>query len=124
MYLVNDLPDIVEVLRHYGANITRTNGQVNVKCPFHDDTHRSAAFNVNKNIFNCLACGMNGNSLQIIAKKEGVDIREAKSIAERITGAGDSEIRSKYLSGRKLPGKQGNHKGSSTIGSIRRSLGA
>ena len=124
MYLVNDLPDIVEVLRHYGANVSRTTGQVNVKCPFHDDTHRSAAFNSSKNIFNCLACGMNGNSLQIIAKKEGVSINEAKSFAERITGTGNSQVRNKYFSGRRLPSKQGNNKGSGTTGSIRRSLGA
>lgn len=124
MYLTNDLPDIVDVLKHYGAYVIKTKGQVNVKCPFHNDTHRSAAFNSEKNIFNCLACGMQGNSLQIIAKKEGVDIREAKSFAERIIGSSVSQVRNKYSSGRKLPSKQGYNKGSSTAGSIRRSRGA
>ncbi len=79
MSLVDDLPDIVAVLKHYGANFSRTTGQVNIKCPFHDDTHSSASFNTKENIFNCFACGMNGNSLQIIAKQERVGIREAKS---------------------------------------------
>ena len=69
MYLTDDLPDIVLVLKHYGANPPRTSGQVNLKCPFHDDTHSSASFNTRENIFNCFACGMNGNSLQIIAKE-------------------------------------------------------
>ena len=101
MYLTDDLPDIVLVLKHYGANPPRTSGQVNLKCPFHNDTHSSASFNTRENIFNCFACGMNGNSLQIIAKQERVDIREAK-----------------------LPSQQGNNKGSSTNGSIRRSRGA
>jgi hypothetical protein len=32
MYLVDDLPDIVAVLKHYGANINRSSGQVNIKC--------------------------------------------------------------------------------------------
>jgi len=124
MYLTDDLPDIVLVLKHYGANPPRTSGQVNLKCPFHNDTHSSASFNTRENIFNCFACGMNGNSLQIIAKQERVDIREAKSFAEGITGQGGSQVRSKHLSGRRLPSQQGNNKGSSTNGSIRRSRGA
>lgn len=124
MYLTDDLPDIVEVLRHYGAKMNRTTGQVNIKCPFHDDTHSSASFNTKENIFNCFACGMQGNSLQIIARQERVSIHEAKSFAEGIVGLGNNQVRSKHLSGRRLPGKQGNNKGSSTAGSIRRSRGA
>ncbi len=124
MSLVDDLPDIVAVLKHYGANFTRTSGQVNIKCPFHDDTHSSASFNTKENIFNCFACGMSGNSLQIIAKQERVDIREAKSFAEGIAGLGNNQVRSKHLSGGRLPRKQGNNKGGSTAGSIRRSRGA
>ena len=124
MYLVDDLPDIVSVLKHYGANINRASGQVNIKCPFHNDSHASASFNTRQNIFNCFACGMQGNSIQIIARKEGCDIREAKSIAEGITGQSGNQVRGKHLSGGRLPSKQGNNKGSSTSGSIRRSRGA
>lgn len=124
MYLTDDLPDIVLVLKHYGANPLRTTGQVNIKCPFHDDTHSSASFNTKENIFNCFACGMNGNSLQIIAKQERVDIREAKSFAEGITGQSGGKVRGKHLSGGRLPSKQGNNAGSSANGAIRRSRGA
>jgi DNA primase len=124
MSLVDDLPDIVSVLKHYGANISRTTGQVNVKCPFHNDSHASASFNTRDNIFNCFACGVNGNSIQIIAKREGVDIREAKSIAEGITGQSHNEVRGKHLSGGRLPSKSGNQSGSSANGAIRRSRGA
>ena len=124
MYLVDELPDIVAVLKHYGANINRSSGQVNVKCPFHNDSHASASFNTRQNIFNCFACGMQGNSIQIIAKKEGCDIREAKSIAEGITGESNQQVRGKHLSGGRLPSKQGNNQGSSASGAIRRSRGA
>ena len=124
MYLVDDLPDIVAVLRHYGATINRIGRQVNIKCPFHNDSHASASFNTQDNIFNCFACGMQGNSIQIIAKQERCEIREAKSIAEGITGESDEQVRGKHLSGRRLPSKSGNHKGSSTSGAIRRSRGA
>ena len=124
MSLVDDLPDIVAVLKHYGAHITRSSGQVNVKCPFHNDSHASASFNTRDNIFNCFACGMNGNSIQIIAKQERCDIREAKSIAEGITGESNQQVRGKHLSGGRLPRKSGNNQGSSASGAIRRSRGA
>ena len=120
MYSDDDLPDIVAVLKHYGANITRSSGQVTIKCPFHNDSHASASFNTKDNLFNCFACGMNGNSIQIIAKQERVDIREAKSFAEGITGESHSQVRGKHLSGGRLPSKSGNNKGGSASGAIRR----
>lgn len=120
MYLVDDLPDIVSVLKHYGANINRASGQVNIKCPFHNDSHASASFNTKQNIFNCFACGMQGNSIQIIARQERCDIREAKSIAEGITGEGNDQVRGKHLSGGRLPSRSGNNAGSSADGAIRR----
>ena len=120
MYLVDDLPDIVSVLKHYGANINRASGQVNIKCPFHNDSHASASFNTKQNIFNCFACGMQGNSIQIIARQERCDIREAKSIAEGITGEGNNQVRGKHLSGGRLPSRSGNNAGSSADGAIRR----
>ena len=124
MYLVDDLPDIVAVLKHYGANITRASGQVNIKCPFHNDSHASASFNTRQNIFNCFACGMQGNSIQIIAKQERCDIREAKSIAEGITGQSNEQVRGEYTSGGRLPRKSGNNTRGGSSMSIRRSLGA
>jgi DNA primase len=89
----NDLPDIREVLMHYGAQVREGHGQVNLKCPFHSDTHQSGSANLNNNIYICFACGVQGNSLQIIAQQERVDIREAKSIAERIVGSSTTVIR-------------------------------
>jgi DNA primase len=124
MSLVDDLPDIVSVLKHYGANVNRTTGQVNIKCPFHNDSHASASFNTRDNIFNCFACGMQGNSIQIIAKQERCDIREAKSIAEGITGQSNSQVRGEYTSGGRLPRKSGNKSGGGSGSTIRRSLGA
>ena len=124
MYLTDDMPDIVTVLKHYGANMNRTSGQVNIRCPFHDDTHKSASFNTKENIFNCFACGMQGNSLQIIARQERVNIHEAKFFAEGITGQSSGQIRGKHLSGGRLPKKQRHSVGSGMSGSIRRSRGA
>ena len=120
---VNDLPSIVEVLRHYGASLRATSGQVNLRCPFHSDTHQSGSANLDDNIFICFACGVQGNSLQIVAQQERVDIREAKSIAEGIVGTSSNQVRGKHLSGRGLPQKQRYNNGSGTTGTIRRSRG-
>jgi DNA primase len=120
----NDLPSIREVLLHYGANLRQGHGQVNLKCPFHSDTHQSGSANLDDNIFICFACGMQGNSLQIISQREGVNIREAKRIAEGFTQQGNSQVRGKHLSGGRLPKKQGHSLGTGTSGVIRRSRGA
>lgn len=124
MYLVNDMPSVKAVLEHYGAVIRRDHGQTNLKCPFHGDTHQSGTANLDENIFICFACGIQGNSLQLIARQEGVDIREAKRIAEGITGTSSPSVSGKHLSSRRLPQKQRYNSGNSTSGSIRRSRGA
>lgn len=121
---MSDLPSVRDVLIHYGADVRRNHGQVNLRCPFHGDTHQSGTANLDTNLFACFACGVQGNSLQIIAQQEGIDIREAKRFAERITGQSHDEVSGKHLSGRRLPQKQGYSTGSSTAGSIRRSRGA
>lgn len=118
---VNDLPSIAEILRHYGASLRATHGQVNLRCPFHSDTHQSGTANLDKNIFICFACGVQGNSLQIVASQENVNINEAKRIAEGITGTSSGQIRGKHLSGGRLPQKQRHPNGDSTAGAIRRS---
>ena len=120
----NDLPSIRTILEHYGASLRSTHGQVNLKCPFHGDSHQSGTANLDKNIFICFACGVQGNSLQIIAQQEGININEAKRFSEGITGTVYEEVRGKYSSGRRLPTKQGNTASGSTVGSIRRSRGA
>ena len=120
----NDLPSIRAILEHYGAKLRQNHGQVNLKCPFHSDTHQSGSANLDKNIFICFACGVQGNSIQIIVRQEGLNFNEAKRFAEGITGEVSTQVRGKYSSGRNLPSKSGNHKGSSASGAIRRSRGA
>ena len=117
----NDLPSIRAILEHYGAKLRQGHGQITLRCPFHSDTHQSGSANLDKNIFICFACGVQGNSLQIISRQEGIDIREAKSFAERITGASNGEIRGKHLSGGRLPKAKRNSSRSGTAGAIRRS---
>ena len=89
---MNDLPSIRDVLIHYGAQVGRTHGQVNLRCPFHGDTHQSGTANLDNNVFVCFACGVQGNSLQLIAQQEGISVRDAKEFAERITGTSVTKV--------------------------------
>jgi hypothetical protein len=68
MYSDNDLPDIVMVLEHYGAVVRRTTGQLISSVRSTMTPTLVHSFNTRENIFNCFACGMQGNSLQIIAQ--------------------------------------------------------
>src|ERR1019366_1715103 len=92
----NDLPSIGLVISHYGADVYRTSGQGPIKCPFHDDKHASAGIDFSNNLFNCFTCGVKGNSLQIIAQREGVNIGKAALIAEGITGESHVKLRGEY----------------------------
>ena len=120
---MNDLPSIKAVLEHYGASIRRDHGQANLKCPFHSDSHQSGTANLDENLFVCFACGVQGNSLQIIARQEGCDIREAAKFAEGTLGHSVQKVPGKHLSGRGLPSKQRYNSGGSAVGTIRRSRG-
>ena len=118
----DDLPNIGRVLDYYGADLKRSSGAGSVKCPFHDDTHASAGIDFNRNLFNCFTCGVGGNSLQIIAQREGVSIHEARSLSESITGESNGSVSGEHRYGRGLPKRKGYHQGSSLAGSVRRSL--
>lgn len=80
----HEKPSISAILEHYGANVVKRRGWVSMRCPFHDDTHRSATANYDENVFCCFACQIKGDGYTIIMTKEGVNFREAISIAQRI----------------------------------------
>ena len=111
----NDLPSIKDILEHYGARVRQTHGQVNLRCPFHGDTHQSGSANLDKNLFICFACGVQGNSIQIIIQQEGLNFNEAVTFAEGITGKSNAELRGKYSSGNRLPKRKSNSNRSGSI---------
>lgn len=80
----DDNPNITAILEYYGATVPTRNGWAKMKCPFHNDSHASAAVNLQDNIFKCHACQYKGSGYNIIMQKEGVGFREAISIAEGI----------------------------------------
>ena len=111
-----DKPSIEEYLTHIGAAVPAMgNGWRKMKCPFHDDSHASAAVNYDKNAFICHGCGVKGDTYSLIMHQEGGRYREAIKFAASVLVTGNAEIRqqdrtSKGLSrGSKSIGRRGKH---------------
>jgi DNA primase len=87
-------PSIEEYLHYIGAAVpSMGSGWRKMKCPFHIDTHASAAVNFDKNAFVCHGCGVKGDTFSLIMYKEGGDYREAVKFAASVLASGNTEIR-------------------------------
>lgn len=70
--------DIARVVESYGIELKPSSrGDLKGLCPFHDDTKPSMVVTPAKGLFHCMACGEAGNVIQFVAKKEGIEEREA-----------------------------------------------
>ena len=70
---VREKLDFVEVLSHYGLEQKGHGKQVKIICPFHNDHKPSCGVNLEKQVYNCFACGAGGNALDFVAYMEGLD---------------------------------------------------
>jgi DNA primase len=87
-------PSIEEYLHYIGAAVpSMGSGWRKMKCPFHIDTHASAAVNFDKNAFVCHGCGVKGDTFSLIMYKEGGDYREAVKFAASVLASGNTEVR-------------------------------
>ena len=110
-------PDIGTVLEHYGINVIDKHGWIPCKCVIHDDSHASAAYNLDNQAYNCLVCNLLGDVYDLVAKKEGMNFVSAKREAERIANGNSKKIlRVNNTTGSLLPtGSRHNPKGSKFI---------
>ena len=76
-------PDLALVLEHYGLNIIHKHGWSPCKCVVHEDSHASAAYNLDKQVYNCLVCNLLGDVYDVVAAKEGVDFTTYEGFADR-----------------------------------------
>ena len=103
----SDKHSIEDILRHYGAELPYgRSGWVKVRCPFHDDSHASAAVNFQENQFKCFACDVGGDPYDLISNQEGLNFVEAIQFAERISPTGGAVVLSKRGSGRELSSRK------------------
>lgn len=117
----DDNPDITAILEYYGGTVpTRRASWAKMKCPFHNDSHASAAVHLGDNLFKCHGCQYKGNGYSIIKEKEGVSFREAVTLAKGILEKSGSPIPQRSTRGRGLPRRTGNYLGASASGSLGR----
>jgi DNA primase len=109
-------PSIEEYLNYIGAAVPPMgSGWRKMKCPFHIDTHASAAVNFDKNAFVCHGCGVKGDTYSLIMYKEGGDYREAVKFATSVLTTGNTEIRQQDRSSNRVSikpsslGRRGKH---------------
>ena len=87
-------PSIEEYLTHIGAAVPAMgSGWRKMKCPFHDDSHASAAVNYDKNAFICHGCGIKGDTFSLIMDRERINYREAVQFAASVLTSGNTEVR-------------------------------
>lgn len=93
-------------MEHYGiCDLPEEDRWIKVKCPFHGDSHASATVNPVKNGFKCFACGIQGDTYNIIMQHEGVEFLEAVKRAEEISGISSKSLRKEHSSSRRVSSK-------------------
>lgn len=117
---------LMEVFDHYNIEAGSSHGtSFRIRCPFHEDDRPSCSVNLESKVFNCFACGEQGNVFDLIAGLEGFDPNtQFRSVLEKaidILGHNPSPKRSKSSSKNNL--KNEDKKGSNLSNSSDKSEG-
>ncbi|WP_435820674.1 CHC2 zinc finger domain-containing protein [Kitasatospora cineracea] len=93
--MVEQKPDIREVLRHfYGIEVRERGGWQKILCPLHPEENPSASVNIEKQRWSCFVCDVREDSYDVIRRELGVGFREAHEFAhERFSGGGADVLR-------------------------------
>lgn len=80
---------IAEVIKYLcpGWEAPDDNGYLWIKtlCPFHGDSHSSAAVSYEYESFSCLACGVKGTWWALLKEEGGLSNSEIKRVAESLS---------------------------------------
>src|SRR5690606_17641311 len=105
-------PEIVQVIQSWypmWKPPAERHGWLSCLCPFHDETRPSASVNYEKNAFNCHGCGMKGDIIALIRRKEGLSYGEAVKRAASLVDGGGKAVSQlpRRKSGRGVFGRSG-----------------
>ena len=107
-------PSLYDVLDHYGWNPPgERGGWSSVKCQVHDETRASCRVNYDLGVVRCMACEFKGDVYTVIMHHEGVDFREALTIAGELFNGTDTGARGQ-AKGRTGSGRSGRTTGGGT----------
>lgn len=77
-----DKPELSVVLEHYGVEVPGRSGWAAIRCPIHDDQHKSAQCNLDEQKWNCFTCSTGGDVYTLIMAREGLGYRDAVRFGE------------------------------------------
>jgi DNA primase len=69
--------DLVAVIEAHGVALKKEGRDFVGLCPFHDDKKPSLRVTPAKGLWRCMSCGAAGNAIQFVARKEGIEEKEA-----------------------------------------------
>ncbi|ADX98313.1 CHC2 zinc finger domain-containing protein [Mycoplasma suis] len=75
-YLDRKKYKVKEVIQNY-LSLEKRGRNFWAICPFHDDTRASLSVSEEKNIFKCFSCGVTGDAISFVMKKENIPFNEA-----------------------------------------------
>jgi hypothetical protein len=83
----------MKFFENYFNNVDFYSGaeEIKVLCPFHSDTLASASINVDKSLFNCLACGVGYNEQQFISNINDISLVDAGKVLSKLEGTQTNE---------------------------------
>src|SRR5690554_2315128 len=84
-----------EVLNHYGLKPKLSTGSSSgmLLCPFHEDKTASLQVNLEKNFYNCHACGKTGDVIQFVQDYEKLSKHEAINKCKTLVSINDEGLR-------------------------------
>ena len=84
----NAIP-IEPIVSFFGGEVRSGTGEVRVRCLMHNDSHRSASINADKNLYYCQTCGKGGNAVNIVCILENLEFVDGiKRAIEIASGSG------------------------------------
>lgn len=87
----------IDMLRFYdpyalGLQVTSITGfEAHCLCPYHNDSHPSAEFNIQKGVFHCFACGVSAGVNSLLNVTGGQLLMTEKPVAQRSDDVKDYE---------------------------------
>jgi DNA primase catalytic core len=69
--------DLVAVIQSHGVELKREGRDWVGLCPFHEDRKPSLRVTPGKGLWRCMSCDAAGNVIQFVARKEGIEEKEA-----------------------------------------------
>ena len=91
--MTTEKPYLGDVLDHYDVVYNPARMSQKIHCPVHDDSVSSCSINLEEEgWYKCHACGSQGDSLNLIMAKEGVNFAASKRIAEGIAADSSHKV--------------------------------